>query len=51
MLRVAPGECVQCWVWEDIYEETRRRLGDISLADLAERARDQRRGAAANYSI
>ena len=47
----APGECVQCWVWEDIHEETCRRLRAISLADLADRVRDQRRGAAANYSI
>lgn len=46
-----PGECVQRWVWEDIYEETCRRLRAVSLADLAARARDQRRGAAANYSI
>ena len=46
-----PGECVQRWVWEDIYEETRRRLRAVSLADLAERVRDRRRAAAANYSI
>ena len=46
-----PGDCVQRWVWEDIYEETRRRLRAVSLADLAERVRDRRRRAAANYSI
>ncbi len=46
-----PGECAQRWVWEDIYQETRRRLGAVSLADLAERASAQRRAAAANYSI
>ncbi len=46
-----PGECVQCWVWEDIHEETCRRLRAISLGDLADRVRDQRRGTAANYSI
>jgi Rrf2 family protein len=46
-----PGECAQRWVWEDIYQETRRRLGAVSLADLAERASAQRRATAANYSI
>ena len=45
------GECVQRWVWADIYEETRRRLRAVSLADLADRVREDRRGAAANYSI
>ena len=46
-----PGECPQAWVWGDIYQEMRRRLGAVSLAELAERAREQRRAAAANYSI
>ena len=45
------GPCAQRWVWEDIYDETRRRLGAVSLADLAEREREHLRTAAANYSI
>ena len=45
------GPCAQRWVWEEIYDETRRRLGAVSIADLAERAQDQQRAAAANYSI
>ena len=45
----AAGECIQCWVWEDIYEETRRRLRALTLADLAGRVRAHQR--AANYSI
>ena len=45
------GPCAQRWVWEEIYEETRRRLGAVSIADLAERAREQRRSTVVNYSI
>ena len=45
------GPCAQRWVWEEIYDETRRRLGAVSIADLAERAQEQQRAGAANYSI
>ena len=45
------GPCAQRWVWEEIYEETRRRLAAVSLSDLAERAQKQQRALAANYSI
>ena len=45
------GPCAQRWVWEEIYDETRRRLGAVSIADLAERAQEQQRAGVANYSI
>ena len=45
------GPCAQRWIWEEIYEETRRRLAAVSLSDLAERAQQQQRTLAANYSI
>lgn len=43
--------CPQHWVWSDIYRETRRRLGEVTLAELAERERRQLQATAANYSI
>ena len=46
-----PGECAQAWVWDEIYQEMRRRLGEVSLAELAERASADRRAATVNYSI
>ena len=45
------GLCAQRPVWEEIYEDMRSRLGAVSIADLAERARAQQHARAANYSI
>ena len=45
------GLCAQRPVWEEIYEDMRRRLGAVSIADLAERARAQQQARAAHYSI
>ena len=45
------GLCAQRPVWEGVYDDMRRRLGAVTIADLAERAREQQRAAAANYSI
>jgi Rrf2 family transcriptional regulator, cysteine metabolism repressor len=43
--------CGQQWVWRDIYEETRRRLQAVSIADLAARERERIRQQAASYAI
>ena len=43
--------CAQHWVWQDIYVDTRRKLGDVSLADLAARSQRDVRSTASNYSI
>lgn len=43
--------CGQQWVWRDIYDETRRRLEAVSIADLAEREQERLRSHAAHYSI
>ncbi|MSP22645.1 MAG: Rrf2 family transcriptional regulator [Dehalococcoidia bacterium] len=43
--------CGQQWVWRDIYEETRRRLQAVSIADLAERERERIRSDATSYVI
>jgi DNA-binding IscR family transcriptional regulator len=43
--------CAQHWVWQDIYVDTRSRLGEVSLAELAERSQQDVRSAASNYSI
>jgi Rrf2 family protein len=43
--------CGQQWVWRDIYEETRRRLQAVSIADLAERERERIRAQATSYAI
>ncbi len=45
------GLCAQRHVWQEIYQDMRRRLGAVSIADLAERARAQQHARAANYSI
>ena len=45
------GLCAQRPVWEGVYDDMRRRLGAVTIADLAERALEQQRAAAANYSI
>ena len=45
------GLCAQRPVWEEIYQDMRRRLGAVSIADLAERARAQQSARAAHYSI
>ena len=45
------GLCAQRTVWEEIYEDMRSRLGAVSIADLAERARAKQHARAANYSI
>ena len=44
--------CGQQWVWREIYDDMRRKLASVSLADLAERERERTRAAAAaTYSI
>ncbi len=43
--------CGQQWVWRDIYDETRRRLQAVSIADLAARERTRMQDRAASYSI
>ena len=35
--------CGQQWVWRESYDERRRRLAAISLAELVERERDRER--------
>ena len=45
------GLCAQRPVWEEIYQDMRRRLGAVSIADLAERTRAQQSARAAHYSI
>jgi Rrf2 family protein len=35
--------CGQQWVWREIYDEMRRRLASISLAELVERERERER--------
>jgi Rrf2 family transcriptional regulator, cysteine metabolism repressor len=43
--------CGQSWVWQEIYDDMRRRLADVTLADLVEHERQHEREAVANYSI
>ena len=43
--------CGQQWVWRDIYDETRRRLAAVTIADLADRERDRLRALSSSYSI
>ncbi|MSQ41702.1 MAG: Rrf2 family transcriptional regulator [Dehalococcoidia bacterium] len=48
--------CGQQWVWREIFDEMRRRLAAISLADLTERERERERAervmaAAPHYKI
>ncbi len=43
--------CGQQWVWRDIYDETRRRLTAVSIADLAERERARLHTQGVSYQI
>ena len=43
--------CGQQWVWREIYDETRRRLTAVSIADLAERERARLQARTASYRI
>ncbi|MFN8639768.1 MAG: Rrf2 family transcriptional regulator [Dehalococcoidia bacterium] len=43
--------CGQQWVWREIYDETRRRLSAVSVADLAERERVRLQTQGASYQI
>jgi Rrf2 family protein len=46
--------CAQQWVWREIYDDMRRRLAAVSLAELASRERARQRelvAAAGSYSI
>ncbi len=43
--------CGQQWVWREIYDETRRRLTAVSIADLADRERARLQAQAATYRI
>jgi Rrf2 family protein len=43
--------CGQQWVWREIYDETRRRLTSVSIADLAARERERLRARGASYHI
>ena len=43
--------CGQQWVWREIYDEMRRRLASVHLADLAERERERTRATSLRYSI
>ena len=45
--------CAQQWVWREIYDDMRRRLAAVSLAELADRERECMRTAvtAGSYSI
>ena len=43
--------CGQQWVWREIYNEMRRRLHAVSIADLAQRERQRARTAAPSYAI
>lgn len=43
--------CGQQWVWREIYDETRRRLQEVSIADLATRERSRLRAQTPSYAI
>ena len=43
--------CGQQWVWREIYDEMRRKLASVYLADLAERERERTRATSLRYSI
>lgn len=43
--------CGQQWVWREIYDETRRRLQEVSIADLAARERSRLRAQTPSYAI
>lgn len=43
--------CGQQWVWREIYDETRRRLAAVSVADLAVRERERLHTQRASYQI
>jgi len=49
-----PGQeaiCGQEWVWQEIYDNMRRRLSGVSIAALVEHEREHERASAANYTI
>ena len=43
--------CGQSWVWQEIYDDMRKRLARITIADLVEHEREHEREAVTNYSI
>jgi Rrf2 family protein len=43
--------CGQSWVWEEIYDDMRKRLVTVTLADLVEHERQHERQTVVNYSI
>lgn len=43
--------CGQQWIWREIYDETRRRLQEVSIADLATRERSRLRAQTPSYAI
>lgn len=43
--------CGQSWVWQGIYDDMRKRLEGITIAELVEHERAHERAAVANYSI
>ena len=43
--------CGQQWVWRELYDGMRERLGEISVAELAEREQERAQTAAPSYSI
>lgn len=43
--------CAQQWVWREIYDDMRVRLGAVSLRDLVERERQRLLQSALSYSI
>ena len=43
--------CGQSWVWQEIYDEMRRRLAGVTIADLVEHEWQHERETVANYSI
>ncbi|RLT28076.1 MAG: Rrf2 family transcriptional regulator [Chloroflexi bacterium] len=43
--------CAQQWVWREIYDDMRVRLGAVSLQNLADRERERLLQTALSYSI
>jgi Rrf2 family cysteine metabolism transcriptional repressor len=43
--------CGQQWVWRELYDGIRERLGGISVAELSEREQERAQTSAPSYSI
>ena len=43
--------CGQAWVWRGIYDATRQRLSEVSIAELAEHEQERLRPTASSYNI